>query len=240
MINLVKRFLLIGIFCTVLAGFGLLAYIIGQTQAPQARLKALLCPQGQHIAQAFFSPDDDMSSVLVDLIASEQKKITIAVYIFTHAGIARALVEAQERGVEIQIVTDRTYGADRYSKIPLLANNHIPVWVYQTDVDECKASIMHNKFCVFTDNIDHKSILWTGSYNFTKRATESNQENVVVLDSSTIVQKFNKQFELLKTRSLVISGQPGRVYKPQEKPTRAQRQLWSDFKKWLNKILLPV
>ena len=80
------------------------------------------------------------------------------------------------------------------SKIAQLANESIPVWIYQSSTDNRESSLMHNKFCIFENNVEHHSIVWTGSFNFTMRAYERNQENVVVLDNPHIIEKFKAQF----------------------------------------------
>ena len=59
-------------------------------------------------------------------------------------------------------------------------------------MDNAKNSLMHNKFVI----IDQK-ILMTGSYNWTIRATKTNQENVVILDDPYLVSTFTKEFNRL-------------------------------------------
>ncbi len=236
-ISFLKRAALGTVFCGVLAGFGVVAYVIHQSQDTQAKILAGLVGKDGRVAKAFFSPDDSIKQLLIGLIEEEKKHIAIAIYTFTEKDIAQALVDAHKRGVVIEVVADRGYGSDRYSKIPLLANNHIPVWVYQSDVDERKASLLHDKFCIFDDTIQHKALIWTGSYNFTQRATLRNQENVVVLDDPAIIARFKEQFEKLKGRSLLISGLPGTVYTAEKK---IDTLLLYTVKKWLNKIKLPL
>lgn len=51
---------------------------------------------------------------------------------------------------------------------------------------------MHNKFVV----IDYE-IVMTGSYNWTMHASSGNQENVIVLRSQVLVQRFTEQFNVL-------------------------------------------
>jgi phosphatidylserine/phosphatidylglycerophosphate/cardiolipin synthase-like enzyme len=238
MIKSIQRLALVGVFFSVLAGFGIVAYVIRQSQDTQAKILASLVGKDGHVAKAFFSPDDAIKPLLIGLIEAERKRILVAIYTFTEKDIAQALVDAHDRGVSIEVVADRSYGSDRYSKIPLLANSHIPVWIYQSDVDERKSSLLHHKFCIFEDTVDHKALLWTGSYNFTQRATLRNQENVVVLDNVNMIEQFKQQFEKLKARSLLISGQPGKVYST-ERPVIDKSLLYT-IKQWLRKINVPI
>lgn len=237
-VSFLKRVALGTVFCGVLAGFAITAYVISQAQDTHAKIVAELVAQDGTVAKAFFSPDDTIKQLLIGLIEAEKKHIAVAIYTFTEKDIAQALVAAHNRGVLIEVIADRSYGTDKYSKVPLLANNHIPVWVYQSDVDERKASLMHNKFCIFYDTVHHKTLVWTGSYNFTQRATIRNQENVIVLDDARIVQSFKQQFKKLKERSLLISGRPGSNCASMGK--KIPMPLGYTLKQWLNKIKLPV
>ncbi len=235
MISLFRRLILVGVFCLVLAGFGTIAYIIHKAQDPEQYLIKTLVDENQNIAKAFFAPDDDIKSLLISLIAAEKKRICVAIYTLTYKDIAQAFVSAHKRGVRVECVVDPGYGGDRYSKVSLLANDKIPVWVYQTGADR-EASLMHNKFCVFEDNIMNKTIVWTGSYNFTVRATTRNQENVLIIDNKRIAEQYLKQFEVLKTRSLLISGPQG-AYRSETVnrglDTKGLQSLWRELRRWL-------
>lgn len=223
---IIKRVLLIGVFCFVTSGFGLLAYYICQTQDPENQLKQILVNNNNCIVKAFFAPDDNPRDILIDLIKCEKKSILTAIYTFTDKDLAMAFIDAHSRGVKIEVIADRNYGGDRFSRIAQLANHKIPIWIYQTSQDEKSASLMHDKFCIFEDNILRKSILWTGSYNFTRRANIANQENIIVIDNPDVVNSFKNHFEILKTRSLLISGHPEKSIPKKE---QSQTAWWENI-----------
>ncbi len=186
------------------AAFVAVAYMIGRYD--EYRLEQQLIGPSGSVAKAYFSPEDDLRTLLIDLIETERSRIIFAMYTFTDKHIAQALIAATKRGVQVEGIVDRSYGQSRYSKVCMLANAQLPVYVYQTASDERQAGLMHNKFCVFEHNIGGKSLVWTGSFNFTNRATCKNQENVVIVDDSTIVRSFTQYFARLKRHSLQISG----------------------------------
>jgi phosphatidylserine/phosphatidylglycerophosphate/cardiolipin synthase-like enzyme len=234
MIQVLKRLSVFIGFFVVLAGFGIVTYVICKSADPENHLIKLLVDKDQKVARALFSPDDKVAVTLIDLMRVERKRIVVAIYTITHKEIAQALIEASQRGVLIEVVVDPSYGTDRYSKVPLLANNKIPIWVYQSPMNERESSIMHNKFCVFEDNILHKTLIWTGSYNFTMRASTRNQENVIILDNEKIAKQYLEQFEELKTRSLLINGTQRIRHYPKE---RANDYGFGSFFKELRNIL---
>lgn len=235
MSGIARKLSFIGVFFIVLAAFASIAYVLYQSQDPETRLIKLLVDDTKTITKAFFSPDDKVATMLIDLINAERKRIVVAIYTFTYKDIAQALVNAHNRGIQVEVVADHGYGNDRYSKIPLLANNKIPIWIYQTQSGDRDASLMHNKFCVFEDNILHKSLVWTGSYNFTVRASTRNQENVILLDNRKIVDQYLEHFEILKTRCLLINNMQGLPSQEKERSfTLPIKSLWKELRKILS------
>lgn len=152
--------------------------------------------------KVFFSPDDDIKKELLELINQEQESIKLAMFLFTHIDIARALIDAHNRGVSVEVITDQCCLHDKYNKITLLKEHDFTIYVYDNRHKTGTISnIMHNKFIIFGNTRSNKSSVWTGSLNFTKSAQLSNQENVLVVESRDIVDKFLEQFERIKKRS---------------------------------------
>jgi len=166
-----------------------------QTESPGL----LRCKDGS-FKYALFSPDDDLQKMLVQLIDQEKEYILIAVFSFTNSIIAQALVNAKKRGVKVEIVTDISCVRDKFNKINFLKENGIKVYVYNPRNMTVLNNIMHNKFVLFGKNIEGKPLLWTGSFNFTKSAQMNNQENVLILDEIHLIERYQKQFAILKER----------------------------------------
>ena len=202
----IQNVVFVGVFITVAVCFMGLAHVISVRQSPGFHLEKMLINQDNRIARAYFSPDDKLASLLKGLIDAETKSILVSIYTITDKNVVNAFIDASKRGVLVECVVDPSYGSDRYSQVYQLANAQVGVWSYRSAADERQSSLMHNKFCVFEDSIGNRPLVWTGSYNFTKRANERNQENIVILDDKEIVDRYRKHFEILKDRSLQISG----------------------------------
>lgn len=161
------------------------------------------------INEAYFSPDDDLQQKLIDYIKYEHEGIKLAIFSFTDKEIADALIDAHKRGVKIEVVADAGLLADRFGKIACLQESGIKVYLYDPNRSsrdvKTLSHIMHNKFVLFQKNRGDRALIWTGSYNFTKSARLSNRENVVVLDNSEIIAKFNRQFDRLKKETIPYS-----------------------------------
>jgi len=145
--------------------------------------------------KVFFSPKDQLADRLIEMIRNEEKSIKMAIYSMTHLGIAKALVEAKERGVAIEVIVD-PFSVKNRSSIHRLVAGHVPLFVWDLGIrmsGKRKRGRMHDKFCIFGD-----SLVWTGSFDFTQDANSMHQENAVALDSRQVAQKFLAQFGQMK------------------------------------------
>lgn len=187
--------------------FGKTNFIVGYPHGCDKTARLInASQQTDEINEAFFSPDDDLQEKLISYIQAEQEAISIAIFSFTDKEIAQALCQAKKRGVHIEVIVDPGCLSDRFGKIACLRDAGINVYVYDpTQSAKHKAmfsNIMHNKFVIFKCNKKNKMIVWTGSFNFTKSARITNQENVIVTSQPAIIKKFTFQFNRLKGRTL--------------------------------------
>jgi len=155
------------------------------------------------IAHAYFSPDDGIEQLLIDLIKQEQKSIQIAVFLITNGAIAEELANAKKRGVTVELVTDQTCLHDKFNKINVLHGENIPIYIYQpSEKPTIFSNCMHHKFIIFGQNNGNQPLLWLGSSNLTKSATRYNQEGCVLLDLPHLITKFSDHFDQLKKRCI--------------------------------------
>ena len=120
--------------------------------------------------QVAFSPKGGATELVVKTIRHAQKFILVQAYSFTSAPIAQALAQAEERGVDVRVILDKSQKTGRYSVVTFLKNHGIPTWI------DSQHAIAHNKVMV----IDGVTVI-TGSFNFTKAAETKNAENVIML-----------------------------------------------------------
>lgn len=145
----------------------LIALIILSLFPGSSPLPAQTGPKDLH---AFFSPNGGCTDAVISALRDAKKTVLVQAYSFTSAPIAEALVEAKKRGVDVQVILDKSQRTERYSGATFLANGGIPVFI---DADH---RIAHNKVMV----IDGETVI-TGSFNFTKSAETGNAENVLLI-----------------------------------------------------------
>lgn len=140
--------------------------------------------------QTFFSSETSLKDVLLEHIDLANESVFIAVAWFTDPSIFNAVLEKLHQGVKVEVVI----------------TNHKFNWDSPNDFEEINRSggffgtcgndesLMHNKFCI----IDHNYIL-NGSFNYSKRANRSNQENLTVMSGDPLhAQSFYREFQKIK------------------------------------------
>lgn len=148
-----------------------------------------------------FTPGDDVAGQIVEAIARARRQVLVQAFSFTHDEIARALLDAHRRGVEIKLIADReqTEKMD-HGQVPGLARGGISVWL---DGDHQSA---HNKVMVI-DAGTPSAVVITGSFNFTRAAQHKNAENVVFISGNEMLAQAyaqNWQRHLAHSQPLTI------------------------------------
>jgi len=154
----------------------------------------------ENYPQAYFSPEDHLDQKLIELIDGEKKSIRAAIYCFTSRDISEALIRAKKRGVQLEVIADPFSFRPRcqIGKISRLGGK---VFLFDAKKVEGKKNqdvIMHHKFCLFGENQEGKSLVWTGSFNFTLSAAHYNRENAIILADPSIYERYSQEFERLK------------------------------------------
>src|SRR5207245_11637874 len=62
-----------------------------------------------------FSPHGGCTDAVVAALGKAKTSVLVQAYSFTSAPIAKALVEAHERGVKVEVILDRSQRSEKYS-----------------------------------------------------------------------------------------------------------------------------
>lgn len=141
---------------------------------------------GSAVAETHFSPGEHCPRRIAGLFGSARRTVEICVFTITDDRISRAIREAHQRGVQVRIVTDDEKATDPGSDVERLEAAGIPVRVDRS------ADHMHHKFAVFD-----RKLLLTGSYNWTRSAATSNEDNFLITGDRRFVEPFSELFEKL-------------------------------------------
>lgn len=138
----------------------------------------------------YFSPKGGAQQAIVDTIGQAKKSIYVQAYSFTSAPIAKALVDAQARGVKVEAILDKSQRKATYTGATFLKNAGIPVWI------DDKHAIAHNKVMI----LDGTTVI-TGSFNFTKAAEEKNAENLLIVKDIGLAKLYMENWKLHREHS---------------------------------------
>ena len=144
---------------------------------------------------AFFTPGDSCLRKLRELCQGSRRSIDVCVFTIADDRLTEELIAAHARGVQVRIISDNDKRFDDGSDIERLAARGIAV-----RLDDAPFH-MHHKFALFDGQL-----LANGSFNWTRSASSSNQENLVVSHDAYLVRCFGGQFEQLWQRFPAYAG----------------------------------
>lgn len=161
-------------------------------------------PQG---VQVYFSPHGGATEAVVNALDHATNSVLVQAYSFTSAPIAKALVDAHRRGVEVHVILDGSQRTEKYSEADFLHDNEIPTLI------DARHAIAHNKIIIVDDYL-----LLTGSFNFTKAAEEKNAENLLVINDPALAKRYFENWHAHESHSEPYA----REERTDERPKRAQ------------------
>ena len=139
-------------------------------------------------AEAYFSSEGHVKSEIVKAIENSRFSIDIAIFDFTSQPIKVSLEKAADRGVKIRVIADYRQAKGAHSVVPLLKKEGFSVKIAKGR----SGGIMHHKFAIFD-----KTLLFTGSYNWTDNAENHNYENAVFISDPNIIKRYQKEFDII-------------------------------------------
>jgi phosphatidylserine/phosphatidylglycerophosphate/cardiolipin synthase-like enzyme len=120
--------------------------------------------------RAYFSPRGGCQDSLVQELQKARKEILVQAYSFTADPLTFALVDAKKRGLDVEVLLDKSNETERHSDLKILLDKGVHPLI------DAEHAIAHNKIVI----IDQKVVI-TGSYNFTNQAEGENAENMIIL-----------------------------------------------------------
>jgi phosphatidylserine/phosphatidylglycerophosphate/cardiolipin synthase-like enzyme len=131
-----------------------------------------------------FSPKGGCQDAIVQELNKARKEILVQAYSFTADPLTYGLVEAKKRGVNVEVLLDRSNEVEKYSDMHILLEQGLGPLI---DADH---AIAHNKIMI----IDQKMVI-TGSFNFTNQAEGENAENLLIIKgNSELIRQYRENF----------------------------------------------
>lgn len=132
----------------------------------------------------YFSPDDGVQAVLLDILNEAQESIYFMAFSFTADPLGEAIRERAESGVTVAGVMDEEQVASNQgTEFDPFRQAGLDVYI------DGNPGQMHHKIIIVDE-----SIVIVGSYNFTNSAESRNDENLMVIYNDQIAAFFIEEF----------------------------------------------
>ena len=137
------------------------------------------------LIENYFCPEDYCTEHLIDVLKSAESEIKFLTFSFTDDSIGDLLLEKVKSGVSVSGAFDKAQAGSQYSEFRKLNGT--------ADVRRDNSTgLLHHKVFI----IDRKIVV-TGSFNPTKNADTKNDENLLIIHSPAIAEKYLEEFELV-------------------------------------------
>lgn len=159
--------------------------ILAITPHPQIQVEDTL-------VEVYFSPDDSVQSRLLELLETASKSIYFLAYSFTADELGEAVRSRATAGVKVAGVVDEGQGiSNTGSEFDAFLQAGLDVRLDGLD------GLMHHKVIIIDEQI-----IVTGSYNFSRNAEETNDENVLIIHDPATASSFLEEFWRIYYQSL--------------------------------------
>lgn len=152
-----------------------------------------LLDQALHVepveTEVWFSPGEECRKAVIGHLDSCRRRADICVFTIADDVITEAILAAHRRRVAVRVISDDDKRFDAGSDILRLQQAGVAV-----ALDDSGAH-MHHKFAL----IDGRWLL-NGSFNWTRSASQANEENLVATNDPEQLGQFTAQFEALWQR----------------------------------------
>jgi phosphatidylserine/phosphatidylglycerophosphate/cardiolipin synthase-like enzyme len=150
---------------------------------------------GDLAVETYFSPREQIRDHVVGWIGRARQSVDVLAFSFTDDAIGAALIARQRAGVPVRAVFEERNAQGVGSQYDRLRRNRVTVR------EDGNCYTMHHKVMIIDDRV-----VITGSYNFTGRAEDVNDENLLIIESPALAAAYRAEFD--------------RVYRQAETPTR--------------------
>ena len=134
--------------------------------------------------QVFFASENDVITPLIETLLTAEESIHFMTFSFTRDDIGVALIDRAYSGVEVQGIFETRGSQTAFSEMP---RGYCAGLDYRQDGNPFT---LHHKVFI----IDETTVI-TGSFNFSDNATESNDENMVIIEDADLAAQFMAEFE---------------------------------------------
>lgn len=149
----------------------------------------------QCAVQAYFSPYDNIESLVVNRLSDAKETVNCSLYGITNRAITDSLIKLVKDGKNVTLCLDKMQSAGKSSAHHTLRKAGVDIVIKKINVLE------HNKFCV----IDDERVLM-GSWNYSGNAQAQDNSLIDLSGCDDVVKQFKEAFTRIYERDQNIGG----------------------------------
>jgi phosphatidylserine/phosphatidylglycerophosphate/cardiolipin synthase-like enzyme len=151
-------------------------------RSPSNTPRSVLKIQGVRVENCF-SPEDQVAERIIAKLEKAQSSICFLAFSFTHDEIGQVILDKAQDGVSVQGVFEKRGHSNEYSQYGPMRYAGLDVW------PDANAYTMHHKVLIIDDEM-----VITGSFNFSVNASESNDENILIIQDPEVAAQYLAEF----------------------------------------------
>jgi len=151
----------------------------------RAQIPRLPEPEQSRPWAAYFSPKGGATQAVVEALGRATQTVLVQAVTVSSPPIVKALVDAHQRGVKVEVILERSPAKARYSAAAALAQAGIV-----TLIDGAHPAANNNVMV-----IDAQVVL-TGGFTFTAASERDNAENLLVIHAPGLATRYGDNWKL--------------------------------------------
>ena len=146
---------------------------------------------GGNRIECYFSPSDNTNQRIIDALNSADTDLDIETMLITRTDLALAIVDAEERGADVNVIAN--YAGDNSESVNAILEDNLSAGKFI--FDDFANGILHNKLAVIdvSEPLSDPQVI-TGSHNWSNSANDKNDENTLIIHSNIIANIYYQQF----------------------------------------------
>jgi phosphatidylserine/phosphatidylglycerophosphate/cardiolipin synthase-like enzyme len=134
----------------------------------------------------YFSPENNVENIILQRLRKAKISIHFMAFSFTSPGIGEMMIRKMKEGLQVQGIFERRGTKEAHSQYTKMKLEEMAVKL------DHNRNLMHHKVIV----IDGSRVIM-GSYNFSRNANRSNDENILIIDNKDIAAEYLSEFRRL-------------------------------------------
>lgn len=153
-------------------------------KSPSTLADQSLVIDGSQILVIFTPEDPALETVIVPFVQGAQSSVYFMAFSFTDYPLADAMIQRRLHDVDVAGVFEAFGSTSESAELRTLFCGDVPVR------QDGNGGFLHHKVII----VDERYVI-TGSLNFSTRAEETNDENVIIVDNPDIARLYIEEFE---------------------------------------------